>query len=147
MRATKILMLACVIALSGILTYGCVDDIDDTALEAPGVIQEEDTYWVDDVMVTQRVTVIRSYDNNTYHFRGSVKNFGTTEVTNARFEIHSYDVITLRDGTTQRQDEEIGATQSMGNIPSQGELPINVSYTFSSFATRDIEGKFVAGSN
>ena len=144
MRATKILLLAFVIGLCGVLTYGCVDDIDDVALEAPGVIQEENSYWVGDVMVTQRATVIRSYDNYTYHFRGSVKNFGTTDVTNARFEIRTYDVVTSHDGTRTRQDEEVGETQSMGTIPSQGELPINVSYTYSSFATRDIEGLFVA---
>jgi len=144
MRATKIFGLAGLVGLCGLLTFGCVDDFEDVVLEQPGVIQEDVTYWVGDVMVTQRQTVIRSYDSYTHHFRGSVKNYGTTDLTNARFEIHAWDVIVDHTGARIRQDEEVGATQSMGTLAAQAEMPINLSYTYSSYATRDIEGQFTS---
>ena len=128
--------------LCAVLCFGCVDDIEDIEPEAPGVLKEEKSYWVDDVMVNQRVTVINSYDQLTYHFRGSVKNLGSDTVENARFEVRAYDVYDDIDGETQRRDEEVGASQSFGDIPSQGELPINVSYSYSSFARREVEGVY-----
>ena len=142
MRSRRIFLLVGLIAFCGLLTFGCAGDYDDVLLEEPGVIQEEISYWVGDVMVTQRETVVSSYDNKTHHFRGSVKNFGTVDLTNARFNVITYDVRVELDGSITRQDEEIGISQFMGVLHAQQELPVNISYTYSSFAARDIVGKF-----
>lgn len=123
--------------------FGCVDDYDVLPLEAPGVLEDTLSYWVGDVQVVQRSTSTRSYDSVTFQFRGSVKNLGTTAVTGARFEIRTEDEVgrTL-DGTPIFGDMQVGATQTMGILASQQELPINASYTYPSFSNRRITGAF-----
>jgi hypothetical protein len=141
----KILVLVFLIAGSSVLLWGCVDDLNDTLVTDPGIINEEISYWVDDVMVTQRHTSLSSYDNISHYFRGSVKNLGPVALSNCRFEIHAWDVYYDLDGTKHRRDEEIEATQNYGTIASQQELEINIEASVSSFSSRDVEGIFVHG--
>ena len=136
------LLCAMVMVFACMTVFGCVSDWEDPVVESPGVVQSEKSYWAGDVFVTQRETVIRSYDTVTHYFRGSVKNMGSSDVQNARFEIVSYDLVYERDGSVKRQDEEIGATQSLGTLASQQELPINISYSHPSTASREIVGRF-----
>ena len=141
---TGVFRLLCtmLMALSCMTVFGCVSDWEDPVVESPGVVQSEKSYWAGDVFVTQRETVIRSYDTVTHYFRGSVKNLGSSAVQNARFEIVSYDLVYERNGNVERQDEEIGATQSFGTLAAQQELPINLSYSHPSTASREIVGRF-----
>ena len=141
----KILVLVLLTSVSSFMLWGCVDDLDDTVVTEPGILHEEISYWVDDVMVTQRHTSLTSYDNVTHYFRGSVKNLGPDALENCRYEIHVWDVYYDLDGTKRRRDEEIEATQYYGTIASQQELPVNIEASFSSFATREAEGIFVYG--
>lgn len=141
----KNLVLVLLISVSSALLWGCVDDLNDTVVTDPGVLQEEMSYWVDEVMVTQRHTSLTSYDNVTHYFRGSVKNLGPDALENCRFEIHAWDVYYDLDGIKQRRDEEIEEIQNYGTISSQQELAVNIEASFSSFTTRDVEGIFVYG--
>jgi hypothetical protein len=143
----KILALLLLTCTSSFLLWGCVDDLQDTVVTAPGVLQDEQSYWVDDVMVNQRHTTLANYDNISHYFRGSVKNMGPDSVTNARYEIHAWDVYYELDGTKKRRDEEIIAIQNYDTIPSQQELPVNIEASVSSFRERDVEGIFVHGGN
>ena len=143
MGICKIGVLLTLTMLSSFLLWGCVDDLDNTLVTAPGVLQDEKSYWVDDVMVTQRHTSLTGYDTVTHYFRGSVKNMGPEGLSNSRFEIHTWDVYYDLDGTKHRRDEEIVAIQDYGILESQKEMPINIEAQYSSYATRDVEGMFV----
>ena len=145
MRKYKILALILLTSVSSVLLWGCVDDLNDTVVTDPGILQEEVSYWVDDVMITQRHTSLTSYDNVTHYFRGSVKNMGPDALANSRFEIHAWDVYYDIDGVKHRRDEEIEAIQDYGTIASQQELPVNIEASFSSFTSREVEGIFVYG--
>lgn len=147
MTNLKILILVFLTCISSVMLWGCVDDLEDTVVTAPGVLQEETSYWVDDVMVNQRHTTLTSYDNITHYFRGSIKNMGPDPVVNGRYEIHVWDVYYELDGTKKRRDEEVMAIQNYDTIASQQELPVNIEANVSSFRERDVEGIFVHGDN
>jgi len=134
------------VSICTLVAFGCVDDFDDVLLEEPGVLQEESTYWVGDVMVNQRETIVRSYDWVTHHYRGSVKNFGTSSLENARFDILTADERNDVEGNLYYVDEEIGNTQHFGTLAPQQELAINLAYAYPSVAHRGISGRCISDS-